>query len=341
MNKQNSVPAYTAAEFKSENKIKWCPGCGDFGILNAFQKALAQTGRRREDVVTVSGIGCSSRLPYYMANFGFHTIHGRAPAIASGIKIANPRLSVWNITGDGDALAIGGNHIMHLIRRNMDVNVLLFNNQIYGLTKGQYSPTSERGKATKTSPFGTTEDPFVPGTLFISMGLSLFARTFDTNMKLTEEVCTIADAHQGTAVVEVLQNCIIFNDAAHNPILAPSVRKERCLFLKHGEPMIFGENEDKGIVFQDGELKVVKIGENGITEKNLLVHDQYMPSPYLHQMIADMTYPNFPVALGVIRQVKREVYDRWIEKQIAEVQASAKYKTIEDLFLSGDTWEVE
>lgn len=332
---------YTIKDFKSENEVRWCPGCGDHAVLNAVQKTMASMGIKQEDFVVVSGIGCSSRFPYYMSTYGFHTIHGRAAAVASGVKCANPKLCVWEITGDGDALAIGGNHFIHVIRRNIDINLILFNNKIYGLTKGQYSPTSDRGAVTKTSPQGTIENPFIPGQLVLGAGGSFFARAVDNNIKHSQEVFELAAKHEGTSVVEVLQNCVIFNDGIHAEISDPKMREERQIFLKHGEPMIFGTLKDKGLVFDKGLLKVVKIGENGISLNDILVHDVTEPNGYIHQQLIGMKLPEYPVAMGVIRAVKAPVYDQIMEKQIADVKSKAKIKSIDDLLQSGNTWIVE
>ncbi len=292
-------------DFKSDQEVRWCPGCGDHAVLNAVQKALAELGIPKEKIAFVSGIGCSSRFPYYMNTYGFHGIHGRASAIASGVKIANPELSVWQITGDGDALAIGGNHFIHVVRRNIDINIILFNNEIYGLTKGQYSPTSERGLITKTSPFGTVEEPFSVGELVIGAKGKFFARTLDSNVSLSTQIYIEAAKHKGTSVVEVLQNCVIFNDGIHETVAGKEVRDDRTLILKHGEPMIFGKGNDKGLILDGLKLKVVKLGENGVTEKNILIHDAFEPNPGIQYMLANMRYPEYPVALGVIRAVTR------------------------------------
>lgn len=332
---------YTFKDFKSENEVRWCPGCGDHAVLNSVQKAMATMGLKQEEFVVISGIGCSSRFPYYMSTYGFHTIHGRAAAIASGVKCANPKLCVWEITGDGDALAIGGNHFIHVIRRNINLNIILFNNKIYGLTKGQYSPTSDRGAVTKTSPQGTIENPFIPGQLVLGAGGSFFARAVDNNIKHSQEVFEDAAKHEGTSVVEVLQNCVIFNDGIHAEISDPKMREERQIFLKHGEPMIFGNLKDKGLIFEKGMLKAVKIGENGITREDILVHDVTEPYGYLHQQLIGMKLPDLPVAMGVIRAVKAPVYDQMMEKQIAEVKSKAKIKSIDDLLRSGNTWIVD
>ena len=332
---------YTSKDFKSENEVRWCPGCGDHAVLNSIQKAMANLGIKHEDFAVISGIGCSSRFPYYMSTYGFHTIHGRAAAIASGVKCANPKLCVWEITGDGDALAIGGNHFIHTIRRNIDLNIILFNNKIYGLTKGQYSPTTDRGAITKTSPFGTIESPFVPGHLALGAGGTFFARVVDNNIKHSQEVFEEATKHQGTSLVEVLQNCVIFNDGIHAEISDPKMREERQIFLKHGEPMLFGNQKDKGLAFDKGNLKVVKIGENGITIEDILVHDATEPNGYLQQVLIGMKLPDFPVAMGVIRAVKAPVYDQVMEAQIEEVKKKARIKTLDELLCSGNTWVVE
>jgi 2-oxoglutarate ferredoxin oxidoreductase subunit beta len=331
---------YTLKDFKSETEVRWCPGCGDHAVLNSIQKAMATLGIKQEDFVVVSGIGCSSRFPYYMSTYGFHTIHGRAAAVATGVKCANPKLCVWEITGDGDALAIGGNHFIHVIRRNININLVLFNNKIYGLTKGQYSPTSDRGKVTKTSPQGTIENPFIPGQLVLGAGGTFFARVVDNNIKHSQEIFEDAAKHEGTSVVEVLQNCVIFNDGVHAEISDPKFREERQIFLKHGEPMIFGNQKEKGLVFDKGLLKVVTIGENGITREDILVHDVTEPNGYLHQQLIGMKLPEFPVAMGVIRAVKALVYDQMMEKQIADVKSKARIKSIDDLLSSGNTWVV-
>jgi 2-oxoglutarate ferredoxin oxidoreductase subunit beta len=332
---------YTLKDFKSETEVRWCPGCGDHAVLNSIQKAMATLGIKQEDFVVVSGIGCSSRFPYYMSTYGFHTIHGRAAAVATGVKCANPKLCVWEITGDGDALAIGGNHFIHVIRRNVNINLVLFNNKIYGLTKGQYSPTSDRGKVTKTSPQGTIENPFIPGQLVMGAGGTFFARVVDNNIKHSQEIFEDAAKHEGTSVVEVLQNCVIFNDGVHAEISDPKFREERQIFLKHGEPMIFGNQKDKGLVFDKGLLKVVTIGQNGITREDILVHDVTEPNGYVHQQLIGMKLPEFPVAMGVIRAVKALVYDQEMAKQITEVKSRARIKSIDDLLSSGNTWVVE
>lgn len=333
---------YTPKDFKSDQEVRWCPGCGDYGIINSVQKAMAELGYPRESWAIISGIGCSSRFPYYMNTYGFHTIHGRAAAIASGVKNANRKLNVLQISGDGDALAIGGNHFIHAIRRNVDITILLFNNEIYGLTKGQYSPTTKLGTKTKSSPYGTIEHPFNPGELTIGAQGKFFARSIDTNVALTAELVEAAVKHPGTSVVEILQNCVIFADGAHAAVTDKEFKDDRQIVLRHGEPMIFGKNRDKGLMLSNtGELKVVEVGKEGITEKDILIHDAHNPNPSLHWALVNMEAPEFPVALGVVRDVEAHTYDQALEEQIEEVKKVSKIRCMDDLLNSGDTWEVK
>lgn len=331
---------YTPKDFKSDQEVRWCPGCGDHAVLVAVQRALAELGIPRENFAFISGIGCSSRFPYYMNTYGFHGIHGRASAIASGVKTANPQLSVWQITGDGDALAIGGNHFIHAIRRNIDINIILFNNEIYGLTKGQYSPTSGKGLVTKTSPFGTVEEPFSVGELVIGAKGKFFARTVDSNVNLSTQIYIDAARHQGTSVIEVLQNCVIFNDGIHDMVTDKEVRDERTIILRQGEPMIFGRNNDRGLLLEGLKLKVVTLG-NGVTEKDLLVHDATESNPGIQYMLANMRYPDYPVALGIIRAVSGQTYETAVEEQIEYLREKSPVKCMDDLLNSGSTWVVE
>jgi 2-oxoglutarate ferredoxin oxidoreductase subunit beta len=337
---ESQVTQISPKDFKSDQEIRWCPGCGDHAVLSSVQKALSELGIPREKFAFISGIGCSSRFPYYMNTYGFHGIHGRASAIASGVKTANPELSVWQITGDGDALAIGGNHFIHVIRRNIDINIILFNNEIYGLTKGQYSPTSSKGIITKTSPFGTVEEPFSVGELVIGAKGKFFARTVDGNVALSTQIYIEAAKHKGTSVIEVLQNCVIFNDGIHDVVAEKEVRDDRTIILKHGQPMIFGKGNSHGLMLDGLKLKVVKLGENGITEKNLLVHDAQEINPGIQYMLANMKYPEYPAALGVIRAVEWPTYETAMEEQIIGVQAESKIKCMDDLMNSGSVWEV-
>ena len=331
----------TPKDLKSDQQIRWCAGCGNHAILSSMQKALPELGIKKEDFVFISGIGCSSRLPYYMDTYGFHGIHGRAAAISSGTKVANPNLSIWMMTGDGDAMAIGGNHFIHTIRRNMGINIILFNNEIYGLTKGQYSPTSKKGAYSHTSPYGTVEAPFHPGELVIGSQGKFFARTVDTNIKLSTEIFIEAGKHDGTSVVEILQNCVIYNDKTHVEITDKEHKEDRQLILRYGEPMIFGKDRDKGLVLDGMKLKIVKIGKNGVTEDDILVHRANENNPGIHMMLVNMRYPDYPVALGVIRNVQSPTYETSLTEQIKKVKVKSSIKTMEDLFESGKTFEIK
>lgn len=332
---------YTAADYKSNQSVRWCPGCGDHAILNTLHKAMATVGVPPHKTAVISGIGCSSRLPYYMNTYGFHTIHGRAAAIATGFKVANPEMTVWQISGDGDGLAIGGNHFIHAVRRNIDINIMLFNNKIYGLTKGQYSPTSDRGFVSKSSPYGTTEDPFIPAELVFGARGNFFGRSIDVELATSQEVMVAAARHRGTSVVEILQNCVIFNNGIHNFITDREHRAERTIHLRHGEKMLFGINNEKGLV-QDGFLlKAVTIGENGYTIDDVLVHDAHCQSNFLHQQLAMMDGRDLPLAVGVIRDVESPVYNEEVTAQVAEVRARKGFKTLRDMILAGETWTVE
>jgi len=330
----------TKENFVSDQMVKWCAGCGSYSILAAIENVFPKIGYRKENFMFVSGIGCSSRFPYYVNTYGFHGIHGRALPVATGMKVSNPKLSVWVATGDGDSMAIGGNHFIHAIRRNIDLNVILFNNKIYALTKGQYSPTSPMGAVTKTSPYGTIEHPFNAGELVIGTQGTFFARVPDNNIKLMTDVLFEAARHDGTSIVEVLQNCVIYNDKAHALITSKDTKDDNQVILRNGEPLIFGVNKDKGIRLNNTRLEVVKIGENGITESNILVHDQYQQDPGIQLMLAKMYPPNFPVAMGVIRSAMYPTYDDMVEDQISYAKANSKIKTVNDLLNSGDTFEV-
>ena len=328
------------ADFESDQMVKWCPGCGAHAILSAVERVFPKLGYRKENFCMVSGIGCSSRFPYYVNTYGIHGIHGRACAIGSGVKIANPRLSVWIATGDGDSLAIGGNHFIHLIRRNMDVNVILFNNQIYGLTKGQYSPTTPMGKVTKTSPQGTIEHPFNIGELVLGAQGTFFARVPDNNINMMSEAMFEAAKHDGASIIEVLQNCIIFADKAHAEIIGKEVKEENMLLLKNGEPMIFGKNREKGLHLKGTKLEVVEVGKDGITLDDILTHDQYEPDPGIHMMLAKLAPPHFPMVFGVIRSAMFPTYDDLVEEQINAARQTSKIRNVDDLLNSGDTWEI-
>ena len=303
---------------------------------------MAEIGVPPHQTAVISGIGCSSRLPYYMNTYGFHTIHGRGGAVATGFKVANPDMTVWQIAGDGDGLAIGGNHFIHEVRRNVDLNLLLLNNKIYGLTKGQYSPTSDRGFVSKSSPYGTTEDPFIPAELVFGARGTFFARGIDVEMKISQECMVAAARHKGCSVVEILQNCMIFNNGIHNYITNKEVRADRTIHLVHGEKMVFGKDMDKGIV-QDGfGLKSVTIGQDGYTMDDVLVHDAHCKSNFLHQQLAMMDGHELPLAIGVIRDVDSLSYEAEVQKQVEEVKAKHGFSCLRDMILSGDnTWEVK
>ena len=332
---------YKAIDFKSDQSVKWCPGCGDYGLLNSLQRAMAQIGVAPHNTAVISGIGCSSRLPYYMGTYGFHTIHGRAAAIATGVKVANPDLMVWQISGDGDSLAIGGNHFIHAIRRNVDLNMVLLNNQIYGLTKGQYSPTSPRGFVSISSPFGTVEEPFRPAELTFGARGRFFARCVDVDGAAAVEVLVAAAEHKGASVVEVLQNCVIFNDGSQSLVGTRAGRAENAIYLKHGEPMIFGPEGEFGLMQEGFGVKKVTIGENGISKDDLLVHDAHCEDSSLHLKLALMDGVDLPIALGVIRAVKAPTYEACVHEQIKEVKEKNKARTITDVMMSGDVWEVK
>ena len=329
---------YTFKDFASDQEVRWCPGCDDYVILRSMQKALPEMGVKKEDVVFISGIGCSSRFPYYIDSYGMHSIHGRAPAIASGVKLANPDLSVWVITGDGDSLAIGGNHFIHVLRRNLDLNIILFNNEIYGLTKGQFSPTSLIGQKTKTSPYGNTQPPFSPGELALGAQARFFARIGGNTPKEMTQLFIDAEKFKGTSLIEVLQNCPIFNDGCYANITDKAVRADKQILLEHDKPMIFGKERDKGLVLNGLKLEVVTIGKNGVTESDLLVHDAKEPDSTLHSMLVRLEYP---VATGIIRAVEELTFEEREEALTKEVKANSKFTKTDDLFFSGETYEVK
>ena len=331
---------YTAQDYK-KGQPRWCPGCGDHFFLAALHKAMAEIGVAPHDIAVISGIGCSSRLPHYMNTYGMNTIHGRAAAIATGCKVANPKLSVWQVSGDGDGLAIGGNHFIHANRRNINLNMILLNNRIYGLTKGQYSPTSPRGFVSKSSPYGTVEDPFRPAELCFGARGNFFARAVATDAAGTVEVLKAAHAHKGASVCEIMQNCVIFNDGTHDSIYNKEGRAKNAIYLKHGEPMVFGENNEYGLMQEGFGLKVVKIGENGVTIDDILVHDAHCEDNTVQLKLALMEGPDFPIALGVIRDVEAPTYDEAVAAQIEEVKTKKPYHTFEELLLTNDIWEVK
>ena len=331
---------YTHNDYK-KGQPRWCPGCGDHFFLNSLHKALAEMGVAPHNIAVISGIGCSSRLPHYMATYGMNTIHGRAAAIATGVKLANPDLTVWQISGDGDGLAIGGNHFIHVNRRNVNLNMVILNNRIYGLTKGQYSPTSPRGFVSKSSPYGTVEEPFRPAELCLGSRGQFFARTVATDVPHTVEVLKAAQAHKGTSVTEVLQNCVIFNGSAYDAVLQKEGREKNAIYVRHGEKLVFGPNNEYGLVQQGFGLRVVEIGKNGFTLDDVLVHDAKCFDGTLQLKLALMgNGDGFPVALGVIRDVDAPTYDDAVTEQIEEVKAMKPYHNFQELLETNDIWEV-
>lgn len=332
---------YSANSYK-KGQPRWCPGCGDHFFLASLHKAMAEIGVAPHDIAVISGIGCSSRLPHYMATYGMNTIHGRAAAIATGCKVANPRLTVWQVSGDGDGLAIGGNHFIHANRRNIDLNMILLNNRIYGLTKGQYSPTSPRGFVSKSSPYGTVEDPFRPAELCFGARGHFFARAVATDAPGTIGILKAAYAHKGSAVCEILQNCVIFNNGCHESVYTKQGREENAIYVEHGKPLTFGKNHEYGLVQEGFGLKVVEIGKDGITLDDILVHDAHCQDNTLQLKLALMgDGDGFPVALGVIRDVSAPTYDDAVTAQIEEVKAKKPYHTFSELLETNDIWEVK
>ncbi len=338
----NETKGFAPSDFKNSQSARWCPGCGDHAILSTLHKAMAELGVPPHMTAVISGIGCSSRLPYYMNTYGMHTIHGRAAAIATGVKTANPELTVWQISGDGDGLAIGGNHFIHAVRRNVDINILIFNNKIYGLTKGQYSPTSDRGTVSKSSPYGTVEDPFIPAELCFGARGNFFARSYDVNLETTRECMVAAARHKGAAVVEVLQNCVIFNNGIHAYFADKENRADHTIILRHGEKMLFGKDGNKGLV-QDGfGLKAVTIGEDGYTIDDVLVHDAHCRQNFVQQQLAMMDGHDLPIAFGVIRDVDALVYDQEVDRQTQEIKASKGYANLRDMILkTHESWNIK
>lgn len=340
--KLKSEVKFTAKDFASDQEVRWCPGCGDYSILAQVQRSFPEIiEKEKEKVVWVSGIGCSSRFPYYMNTYGFHGIHGRAPAIATGVKVANPELSVWVATGDGDLLSIGGNHFIHSCRRNIDLKVLLFNNKIYGLTKGQYSPTSEVGKKTKTSPYGSIDYPFNPISVALGSDSTFIARTLDTNPKHMQSIVKRAADHKGFAFIEIFQNCVIFNDGAFDAYSDKTVRDENLLFLEHNQPMLFGAKKDKGLKLVGTKPVVININEPGNSVNDVLVHNEFDDSPVLSMILSHLSdSQNMPVPVGVFRQIFKPTYDQALDDQIKEVKKNIGEGNLEKLLFAGNTWEV-
>ena len=333
-----------ANQFKSDQYVKFCPGCGDHAICMALQKAMAQVGIPTHQTVVISGIGCSSRMPHYLNTYGFNTIHGRGGAIATGVKTSHPELSVWQMTGDGDCLAIGGNHFIHELRRNVDLNICLFNNRIYGLTKGQYSPTSPKGFVSKSSPFGTVERPFVPAELVFGARGTFFARTLDVDMPTTIDCMVAGHQHKGASVIECLVNCVIFNNGTHNWIADREMRAERSIVLKHGEKMIFGKEKDKGLALDYSQGLIPKLTIVAANDERVLTHDATLQDPGLHRMLAMMGQEqdtSLPIALGVIRNVDEESYDIAVNQQINQVREKSKAKCFDELTKTLEQWEIK
>lgn len=329
----------TRKDFQSDQEVRWCPGCGDYAILSSVQKVMPELGIPRENIVFVSGIGCSSRFPYYMNTYGFHTIHGRAPAIATGLKTTRPDLQVWVVTGDGDALSIGGNHFLHVLRRNVDVKILLFNNRIYGLTKGQYSPTSAMGTKAKSTPLGSIDAPFNPIHVALGANASFVARALDVDPVGLQSVLHRMANHKGSALVEIYQNCPVFNDGEFEDLTDRATRSQRTVRLEHGKPLVFGDKGEKGIVLDGLQPRIVTLGEGGVTEADLLVWDE-QAAPALPFLLSGLG-PEFPVPLGVLRAVERPIHHELDQAQTNTVVGKRGIGDIQALLRSGETWTVD
>ena len=333
-----TTPALTRKDFTSDQTVRWCPGCGDYSVLAQAQKTMPELGRKREEFVFISGIGCSSRFPYYMNTYGFHTIHGRGTTIATGVKLANPDLSVWVVTGDGDAMSIGGNHLIHLLRRNLDINIMLFNNRIYGLTKGQYSPTSEKGKITKSTPFGSVDHPFNPPAVALGASATFIARTIDVDGKHLQDMITASYHHTGTSFLEIYQNCLIFNDGAFADVTEKATRDDQKLILEHGQPMLFGKNRQKGIHLDGHQPQVVEIGDQ-YAVSDILIHDK--TDRMMALILSEFTYrPDLPTPLGIIYQVDLESYEQQVHAQMKQAVEKLGTGDINALLRAGHTWTV-
>lgn len=339
----DSTPKLTRKDFQTDQEVRWCPGCGDYAILATVQRLMPTLGIEREKTVFISGIGCSSRFPYYMNTYGFHTIHGRAPTIATGVKVANPDLSVWVVTGDGDALSIGGNHLIHALRRNVDLKILMFNNRIYGLTKGQYSPTSEQGKKTKSTPMGSVDQPFSPLAVALGANASFIARSIDREPKHLEMVLRRAAAHKGTAFVEIFQNCNVFNDGAFLHFTDKANKADTQLLVEHGKPLRFGKDGERGIRLGGPAgftPEVVTIGENGVTESDLVVFDEKDETGALPFLLSKLEPPRAPVPIGVLRDIQRPTYEAQVNEQVDTARKAHPDASIKELLESGDTWTI-
>ena len=335
----SELPVLKASDFASDQDVRWCPGCGDYSILAQMKKVLPTLGTPPENLVFISGIGCSSRFPYYMDTYGIHSIHGRAPSFATGLKATRPELEVWVITGDGDALSIGGNHLMHCIRRNLDVNIVLFNNRIYGLTNGQYSPTSPQGKVTKSTPMGAIDNPIHPLSVAIGCDGSFVARSIDVNIKHLSATLKRAAEHRGTSFIEVYQNCNVFNDGAWDYATDRGTRADNIIELEHGKPLIFGKDRDKGIRLNGMEPEIVELGK-GIKEDDLLFHDEKAPEPSLAYLLSRMRQPDFPEPIGVFRAIDAPKYDELLNDQVQQARSDRGDGDLNTLFTTGDTWEI-
>lgn len=335
-----TLPVLKPADFASDQEIRWCPGCGDYSILAQTRRALSTVPFPKEKMVFVSGIGCSSRFPYYMNTYGFHTIHGRAPTIATGLKLAQPDLMVWLVTGDGDGLSIGGNHLIHTLRRNIDIKILLFNNEIYGLTKGQYSPTSRMGTKTKTSPTGSIESPIRPVSLALAAEATFIARTMDMDPVHITSILQKAAAHKGSAFVEILQNCKIFNDGVFENVADKTLRSDNAIYLEHGKPMVFGKDRNKGIRLNGLEPEVVTIGKDCALD-DIIVHDEFAKNPTMAYLLSRFSNPDFPEVFGVIRNVTEPTYEELMDKQLSAAVAKKGKGDLQKLFRNDDLWTVE
>lgn len=335
-----SLNVLKAADFASDQDVRWCPGCGDYSILMQTKKVLAKMGVDRSKTVFISGIGCSSRFPYYMNTYGFHSIHGRAPTFATGLKLARPELNIWMVTGDGDALSIGGNHFMHIVRRNVDVKILLFNNRIYGLTKGQYSPTSEQGKKTKSTPMGSPDQPIRPASIAVAAEASFAARAIDVDVKHLEYVLERAAKHKGTAFVEIYQNCNIFNDGAYDYATDKATKAETTIYLEHGKPLVFGKDSNKGIRLNGMSPEIVEIGDGKVSRDDLLMHDEKTVEPSLAFMLSRMRYPDFPEPLGVFRDVDQDRYVDLVRRQNQSAIEKLGGGDLQKLVTGDETWTV-
>lgn len=330
---------FTKENFVSDQEVRWCPGCGDYAILATAQRTLAKFDLPRSKYVFVSGIGCSSRFPYYMNTYGFHTIHGRAPTIATGLKCVNPELSVWVITGDGDGLSIGGNHLVHCMRRNVDLNILLVNNQIYGLTKGQYSPTSEFGKVTKSTPMGSIDYPINALCIAIASEATFIARTLDTDPLHMSMILERAMKHKGVSFVEIYQNCIIFNDKAFGPVIGRENREDRMVYIEHGKPLVFGKEKDKAVRLKGLKPEVVNLKD--VKPEELIIHDEKSSTPHYSYLLTQMTYPEMPVPFGVFRAIEKPTYEQMLQDQVKEAVKKKGKGSLQDLIYGAETWTVK